>query len=345
MRILQIGLGGFGKNHLRAWTQLGLGRDLRVAEVRRETAMVECSKYNMGPEQVTAHYRDFLPLADVVDIVTPTDSHYSLCLEALQAGKDVFVEKPMTLTSGEAGELVQVARSQKRILQVGYYYRFHPASRWIKETIQSGLLGQLRYLSGNFAGFKRARTDVGVTHTDGIHFLDLFSWFVGRPPKEVWAVTRDHFNRGLEDFSVVLCTYPDGEIAKVESGYIQPGKWMDKVVPSAWTSKEIFIVGSRATIEADFETGKVKVHRVRHELRDQIWTAVHEGSHSPCVPTAGPIEQLCEEFQAFLGSVKTRQEPLANVMDSGFCLARLMETIYRSSQLKKALEVDYRVPP
>jgi predicted dehydrogenase len=343
VRILQIGLGGFGKNHLKAWNQLGLGRDLYVAEVRKEAAISECSKYNMAPEQVSAHYRDFLPRADVVDIVTPTDSHYTLCLEALQAGKDVFVEKPITLTSGEAEELAQVVRSKKSVLQVGYYYRFHPASRWIKETIRSGLLGQLRYLSGNFAGFKRARTDVGVTHTDGIHFLDLFNWFVGQPPKEVWAVTRDHFNRGLEDFSIVICTYAGGEIAKVESGYIQPGKWVDKVVPSAWTSKEIFIVGSQATLEADFETGEVKVHHVRHELRDRIWTAVHGGSSLPCVPAAGPIEQLCEELQAFLASVKTRQEPLANVMDSGFCLARLMEAIYRSSQQKKALEVDYRV--
>lgn len=342
MRILQIGLGGFGKNHLRAWTQLGLGKDLYVAEIQREKALAECSIYNIGPERVSAHYQDFLPSADVVDIVTATDTHYALCREALQAGKDVFVEKPMTLTSGEAGDLVKMVRSRKSILQVGYYYRFHPASQWIKERIQSGGLGRLRYLSGSFMGFKRARTDVGVTHTDGIHFLDLFNWFVSQPPKEVCAFTRDHFHRGLEDFSIVVCTYPNGEIAKVESGYIQPGDWVDKVVPSAWTTKEVSVIGSQATLEADFEIGEVKAHQVRHELRDGIWTAVHSGSSLPPIGVAGPIEQICEELKAFLGSVETRAEPLANGMDSGFCLARLMETIYRSSQLKRTLEVDYR---
>ena len=88
MRILQIGLGGFGRNHLRAWTQLGLGKDLFIAEMKKEMALAECGKYNISPEHISASYRDFLPAADVVDIVTPTDTHFSLCREALEAGKD-----------------------------------------------------------------------------------------------------------------------------------------------------------------------------------------------------------------------------------------------------------------
>lgn len=320
---------------------MGYGKALYVADLQEERAKAECSMYNISLDKISTNYHDFLQFADVVDVVTPTDTHYSLCLEALHAGKDVFVEKPMTLTSREAEDLAKVVHAEKRILQVGYYYRFHPAACWIKEQVKTGALGRLRYLSGSFMGFKRARTDVGVTHTDGVHFLDLFNWFVGRPPKEVYAVTRDHFHRGLEDFSIVICTYPEGEIAKVESGYIQPGKWGDKVVPSAWTTKEVSIVGSMATVEADFEIGEVRFHDVHHELRNGVWTALHQGSTIPPIPAAGPIEQLCDELKAFMNSVKTRTTPLANAVDSGLNLAKLMDAVYQSGEMKKTLSVNY----
>ena len=122
---------------------------------------------------------------------------------------------------------------------------------------------------------------------------------------------------------------------------IQPGKWIDKVVPSAWTTKDVCLVGSKATLEADFEVGEVKAHNVHHQLRDGVWAAVHDGSSLPSIRAAGPIEQLCEEFKAFLSSVESRNEPIANVTGSGFRLARLMETIYRSSELRQTLAVDY----
>ena len=78
-----------------------------------------------------------------------------------------------------------------------------------------GELGELRYLAGNFSGFKRARKDVGCTANDAVHFLDLFNWLLGAAPLEAFAIQRDHFGRGLEDLSLILLTYPSGALAKV----------------------------------------------------------------------------------------------------------------------------------
>jgi UDP-N-acetylglucosamine 3-dehydrogenase len=329
--ILLVGLGGFGRNHLRAWYEMGLGDNLFVAELNSELHR-ECRLVGMPEDRITMDYRTVLDRVDVVDVVTPSTSHFEICKAALLAGKDVFVEKPMTMTAKEAADLASLVVATGRILQVGYYYHFHPISQYLKERIRAGALGDLRYLSGNFMGFKRARTDVGVTHTDGIHFLDLFNWFVGRLPEQVYAETRDHFGRGMEDWSLVVLRYRDGTVAKVESGYIQPGRWHDKVVPNAMTTKDIFVCGSQATVEVDFETENFAIHDVRHEFRQNTWVPVGNGSQTPQVGTANPIQMICAELHAFLECIAARQRPGSNVIGSGVVLAKLMEAIYESAR-------------
>jgi len=340
MRILQIGLGGFGRNHLRAWQEMGRLDDLSVAEMD-QSRLAACRAVGIPDERLSTDFTRLLDRADVVDIVTPSTSHYALCAAALEAGKDVFVEKPMTMTSGEAVKLGDLAARRGRMLQVGYYYRFHPLSRHVKERLQRGEAGDLRYISGNFMGFKRARTDVGVTHTDAIHFIDLFNWWFGAPPDQVYAVIRDHWNRGMEDTSIALFTYRGGAIAKVESGYVQPGRWRDKVVPNAFTSKEALVVGSRATAEIDFETESLAWHDVHHEARDGTWWPAMGGTIVPNVGTASPVQMIAAELADFFRSVETRRRPEANVIGSGIVLARLMEALYESARVDRPVQLTW----
>ena len=338
--ILQIGLGAFGWNHLCAWQELGVREHYWLAEtdaVRRERAV---SQYGLARDHVVSDYRQLLDRVDIVDVVTPTDSHFALCREALEAGKDVFVEKPMTMDATQAREVSELVRKSGRVLQVGYYYRCHPTARKVKTWLDAVELGQLRYLSGSFMGFKRARTDVGVTHTDAVHFIDLFNWLLDAFPHEVYAVTRDHFKRGLEDWSLVLLHYPGDVVAKVESGYIQPGRWRDKVVPNAFTTKEIAVCGRAATAEVDFEQETVQLHRVCHENRKGVWTAVVAGSETPNVGTAAPIQMIATELQQFLDSVRDRSDPDANARTAGLGMAHIVEAIYASARSGKLEKVS-----
>ncbi len=112
---------------------------------------------------------------DGVDIVTPADSHLRICRECFERRKDVFVEKPIALTSKEAREMINQAEKHGLILQVGHIYRYHPASSKVKRIIEEGRLGTVEYAYGHFMGFKRPRMDVGVTQTDAIHYFLTFS--------------------------------------------------------------------------------------------------------------------------------------------------------------------------
>ncbi len=339
MKVLQVGLGNFGKRHLEAWHRLGFGSRLWVAEPD-ERKWAQTEQFQFPPARLVRSASEALAEVDVVDIVTPTDSHFTLASQALAAGKDVFIEKPMTISSEEARQLAELVQRQARVLQVGYYYRYHPASHWVKTHLAEGRLGRLRYISGRFMGFKRARTDVGVTHTDGIHFLDLFNWFFDSLPVEIYAVCRDHFGRGLEDLSVVVLTYPEGRIAHLECGYIQPGRWKDKVVPGALTTKDLTVVGESATIEIDYETEMLTRYDVHHELRDGVWAAIVGETIQPPLPPCDPVQMVCRELEAFLKSVQTRQPPAAGPIESGVNIAVIMEAIYESARRGSPVPVE-----
>lgn len=339
--VLQVGLGNFGKRHLEAWCRLGFCDRLWIAEID-QAKWKEAAPYGIPLSRLTGSVAEAMDRVQIVDIVTPTERHLEFCRQALEGGKDVFVEKPMTVTSAEARQLAELAEKSKRLIQVGYYYRFHPASQRLKAELRSGRFGKIRYVTGDFCGFKRARTDVGVTHTDGIHFLDLFNWLLESMPSEVYAICRDHFGRDLEDFSIVLLTYPSGTVGKVESGYIQPGRWQDKVVPGAMTTKEMVIVGETATAEIDFEAETCFLTEVHHELTQGIWTPVRGPRTSLPVEPCDPVQMICRELEAFLKSVQTRESTVAGPVECGVHLAVLMECLYESASHHEPVRVEPR---
>src|SRR5207249_6617588 len=123
-------------------------------------------------------------------------------------GKDCFVEKPLAASAAEGRALAGVVRATGRILQVGHVFRFHPVTEALRRQLGEGI-GAIRYATGRFAGFKRPRTDVGVTMTDAIHYFDLFSYLLGVQPTAVTATLRDHLGRGMDDCAFATVEYGD----------------------------------------------------------------------------------------------------------------------------------------
>src|SRR5438552_17232685 len=91
-----------------------------------------------------------------------------------------------------------------RVVQVGHIFRFHPVTVTLREALGAGRIGAVRYATGRFSGFKRPRTDVGVTQTDAIHYFDLFAYLFAHPATRVAALQRDYLGRGLDDLSVTI---------------------------------------------------------------------------------------------------------------------------------------------
>lgn len=328
--VLQVGFGGFGPVHLQAWFRLGGAEKLWVADPD-PAARERARRFDLPPERVVADFRGVLGEVEIVDVVASTRHQVGICEVALDAGKDVFVEKPLTLEVEAAMRLEAQVGQTGRVLQVGYYFRHHPLSRWARERVERGALGQLRYFSGNFFGFKRARRDIGVAASDAVHFLDLFSWLGGSFPERVFAARRDHFGRELEDLALIVLEYPDGTLGRVEAGLIQPGRQTDTVMPDALTTKEVQICGSDGAIEIDYQAERLTWHRVHHELRDGLWRPVFGDALTPRVAPAGPVDVVESQLRTFLGHVETRTAPEANVHACGVAIARLLEAIERSA--------------
>lgn len=328
-RILQVGYGAFGETHLRAWSSLVPVESLVVADPRPSARSAAAATVH-GVATVS-DWHTALGAADAVDVLTPTDRHHAVAAEAIEAGKHVFLEKPMTVTAAEAEDLLARALRRDVVVQGGLYFRFHPKAAMARRMIIDGRIGDVRYLQGKFAGFKRARADSGALLNDAVHFIDLFSWLAGAMPSRVHAVTRDHFGRGFEDLALVTLQWSQGIVGHVETGYIQPGRWPDAVVPGAITSKEIQVSGSAGALEIDFAAETMVHHRVRHALDGGLWRPVMEGSEALSVAAADPVAVVRSELGHFLDSIDTGGTPIAGLAECGVGLGRVLDAARRSA--------------
>jgi predicted dehydrogenase len=295
MKILLIGAGRWGKNHLKTWKKLGV--DLCVADSDKEA--LESIK-NEVPTSLD--YPKFLDKVDAVDIVTGADSHLAICRDALKAGKDVFIEKPLAMNLAEA----EMMTSQKSIIQVGHIYRYHTAVTVMKQLIDEGRIGRIDYAYGHFMGRKRPRMDVGVTQTDAIHYFDLFNYLFGGTPRAVTAVVKHHLGLPLDDTSICILDYGGSEVL-IEAGYLAPH-----------TKRDIMIVGNKASIYCDFKEGHLDLEGV-------------------IIPYSSS-EPLFLELKDFLNSIQTRAKPLADWW-AGYQALRIVEACYESSQSGRKVEL------
>lgn len=314
MRVLLVGLGRWGEKHLRVLTEIGV--ELWVADLSEERRAF-ARKAGVPDARAVADFRQALPHVDAVDLVTPADSHLAVAGECLRAGRHCFVEKPLTLTVAEGREVAALVRATGRVLQVGHIFRFHPVTEAIRERLAAGVLGPVRYCTGRFAGFKRPRTDVGVTQTDAIHYFDLFAYLLGARPTAVTATLRDHLGRGLDDLS--FCAVEYGAVpAFVEAGYFAPGTYRDCVV-----------VGERATLAGDFGSSAVAVHENQHVNGAGGWQAPEGSIHT--FKATGP-EPLRRELELFLAAAAAGSAPPVDA-DAGLAALEVVEAAHRSSTL------------
>jgi predicted dehydrogenase len=261
-------------------------------------------------------YRAALPHVDAVDVVTPADSHLAVASAGLAAGKHCFIEKPLTVTVAEGRALVTAAEAARRVVQVGHIFRFHPVTATLKAALDAGRVGRVRYVTGRFAGFKRPRTDVGVTHTDAIHYFDLFAHLLGRAATSVSALQRDYLGRGLDDMSVTIVHYGDVP-AIVEANYFVPGTYRDCV-----------IVGERGTLVADYGESTVTLHLGEFRKKGETWEAVDTGKES--LPASGP-EPLRAELQSFLDAC-AGTTPCAVPAHAGLRAVEIVEAAARAAR-------------
>jgi len=325
-KVLLLGLGRWGANHLRNLNNLPI--ELYVAEVG-EKQLEPARKLGIPAERMTTNYKDFIAKIDAVVVVTPAQLHFPQCQEFLEAGKDVFVEKPLTLANEEARQLAELAARRQRILQVGHILRFDPASLWLRDAIQNGEFGRVNMIRGHFGGFKRPRNDSGVMFADGIHFADLYNFLLGAQPKSVTAIHHDFMGRGMDDVSFVSLEYETAAgktWATVENDYFIPGKF-----------REVIICGDRMSAICDYNVAqyKIKTYENKHVPDGKDFKGIEGAVKQIECP---PEEPLQAELRAFLESIKTRATPIADAW-SGYEAVRVMNAALESAKTGRAVEL------
>ena len=284
----------------------------------------------ISDSRLTTDFAKFSGQVDAAVIVTPAQAHFPLGRELLALGKDVFIEKPLALTSEEAKQLAQMAQRNQLILQVGHIFRFDPASRWLRDAAQAGRFGRIQMIRGHFGGFKRPRHDTGVLFADGIHFIDLFNWFLGSMPKTVLAIHHDFMGRGMEDVSFVSLEYETdlgNTWATVENECHIPGKF-----------REMIITGEKLGAICDYTAArdKIRLYENRHARQGAEIQSIEGAVTKIECPAEEP---LLAELRAFLESIQTRRKPLAGGWE-GCDAVRVLEAAMASAKTGRKINLD-----
>ena len=323
-RILLIGLGRWGVNHLRILKSMPVELFATDVDERRINSV------GLSNDHLSTDPRTLFSQIDAAVIVTPAPAHFETCRELLEMGKDVFVEKPISLVSGEAKELTKLAQRAGLILQVGHIFRFDPASLWLRDAIAQNRFGRIKILRAKFTGLKRPRLDTGVTFADSIHFIDLFNFFLGSTPRRIHAVMDDFLGRGMDDESLVVLEYDRGDgsavRATVEAGYHAPGK-----------VREVMIMGDKASAVCDYNVAqyKIKIFENRHISNGSSIEASEGAVHQLEFP---PEEPLRTELAAFIESIERRIPPLVDGC-AGFQAIQVVEAALESARTSAWIEI------
>lgn len=231
VKIGLIGCGKWGLNHTRVLSQINCDF-VGIADTNPETKKV-AKKYGIDYEK---NYEDLLPRIDSISICTPTDTHYNITKQCLLKGKHVLVEKPFTLNSQKAKELIELAKKKKLKLAVGHLFRFNPAVIKLKKNnLQDIHYITMRYIHSH----KKPRKDCGSIFNFGSHLFDILNFILKIQPKSIFCKKVNYFSNELEDSAIVLLDY-GGFFASLEMGWLHPLK-----------KRDMWIIGKR-NIYIDF---------------------------------------------------------------------------------------------
>lgn len=319
--ILLVGAGRWGLNHLRVWLKLQTEGRCRLVGVYDASQL---HLQTIGQEfGVPVFYQldTALAKADATDIVVPTYDHFTLAKQALLAGKDVLVEKPLTASIAQAETLADLHNASGRILMVGHLFRYNPALDYVKKLLDERAIGELRFLRGRFMGFRGKEHDAGILATTAIHFIYLSNYLLGRLPVAVWAQANCLLDTKLDDHCWLRLDYGP-EFTLIESDYFTPGKW-----------RSFDLIGTQGVIVFNALDQKVELHQKKHIQHDGRFAA-YDGS--TLYPSIAWQEPLYLELNHFLQCIQQRSEPLTGIAD-GLAVLRIIAAAYQSARADRTV--------
>ena len=281
INVAVIGCGSWGRNHIRVYNDLGNASITAIADMNTATAKEFGERYSVDwytePEKVFE--RDDV---EAISICTPTVTHADLAMQAIEAGKHVLVEKPMTNTTDEAKELINAAKRQGVHLAVGFVERFNPAVSEAMNIISKGEVGEVILAHTRRVSRRPLRIgDVGVIKDLAIHDIDIVNQLFKSKAKNVFA-SAGSIAHDFEDYANIIVCFDNNKSAFIETNWLTPRK-----------VRTLTITGTEGLINVEYITQQIIV-----ENNERLYQ-----------PFLNYGEPLLRELDSFVNSILNDESP------------------------------------
>lgn len=325
MKIAQIGCGYWGRNLLRVFADVK-GAEL-VACCDPDQHAQETARRIMPGIETCGDWAQVLSRADIdaVVLATPAIAHYEQTRAALDAGKHVFVEKPLAMRTAEAEALARLADQKNLRLMVGHTFLYNDAVRWVKDYIDRGELGEVYYAYFHRLNLGRVRSDVDAMWNLAPHDVSIAMHWFGATPSKVEAHGVSYLQPGIHDVAFLHLHFPNGRYAHIHVSWLDPSK-----------TRRAVVVGSRKMIAYDDTSSDQRIMIYdkgidRKELGAELGS-FESFAEFQLVQRAGDIwipriqyrEPLQLEAQHFIDCIHSGQKPLSDGWN-GVDVVRVLE--------------------
>ncbi|MFX1490655.1 MAG: Gfo/Idh/MocA family oxidoreductase [Promethearchaeota archaeon] len=307
-----IGVGAWGKNHARVFSELEAVNLIAITDRDLDRVKAIAKKYHTTPCQSVDELLRHEDI-DAVTICTPTVTHADLALEALEAGKHLLLEKPMTDTVQQAQRVVDAAKSADALLMVGFVERFNPSVQTAAEVIDDGKIGELVLGSARRLGpFVPGRVaDIGIIKDLAIHDIDIARFLVNQEATSVYAIAGRLYHK-YEDHANLVIRFDDKPTFFVESNWLTPHKL-----------RGLNVTGSQGVLSLDYISQAVTLGTRQWEQKS----------------TTQWDEPLKRELVHFVESIREIKPPKPSGQD-GLEALRIAEAALESAHTKRIIYLE-----
>jgi predicted dehydrogenase len=337
VRLAVVGLGHWGKNVVRSFA--GASHCHLAYLCDTDARRLERHRSLSPQATVTRDYEAVLrdPGVDAVALVTPAPCHYEMAKSALRAGKHVYVEKPLALSSRHAEELVETAEAGGRKLMVGHLLEYHPAVALMKAQVESGRLGDIYYVYCQRLNLGVVRQNENAFWSLAAHDISVILYLFDQEPDRVAASGACFLQEGIEDLVFDNLHFPDGRIAQIHVSWLDPHK-----------ERRMVVVGSKKMLVFDdmhpsekiriFDKGASFCCTGPSEL--QAISIRHGDILIPHVSGQAPLDI---ETQHFIDCVRNDTAPRSDGVD-GLRVVRILEEVEWQLHRNRRTDAHCRVP-
>lgn len=310
LNVAVIGCGPWGRNHARVYNELDNARLQAVCDKDITIASKIGARYGIEWFTDAAEMLE-LDGVDALSICTPTTSHADIAIAAIEAGKHVLVEKPMTRTVEEAKSLIKAAENEGLHLSVGFVERFNPAVMEAKKMIERGVVGDVILARSTRVSRRPPRVgDIGVVKDLAIHEVDIVNYIFGLEAASVYA-TIGNISHEFEDYANIIIRFEDNRNAFIEANWLTPRK-----------VRSLILTGREGLITVQYQTQEVTV----------------ENDSRLYMPHIERQEPLYLELQHFVDSILRDEPPQPSGCD-GLRALEICDAALRSAKTERPVKM------